>query len=512
MELILFVVGLPLTLAVGIAVGYAVVPAIYTKRIDQLRDELRKLKEEEFGKAEKEAKLIVDSAKAEATAILRDADRTFRDRQREVERREKSILRMEEKLAQRLESIDRKQSELEKVKASLTAKEEEWGRKSKELDAEILRLSSLTREEARQMLFERVEQEMEYELDKRRRELALQAEQDAQTQARKVIVNALSRCSFDHYSDAIITTVDIKKEDMKGRIIGREGRNIRTLEQLTGVDVIIDDTPNVVVLSSFDPIRREVARLTLERLITDGRIHPAKIEEMVEKSKDELEELIWQAGQEAAFRTGITGIHPELIKLLGRLKFRTSFGQNILSHSIEVAHLSSAIALELGIDPKNAKRGGLLHDIGKAVDSQIEGTHQAIGMELAKKYGENPVVCNVIGAHHGDIEQTLEAAIVQSADAVSASRPGARGEALETYLKRLESLEAIGSSFPGVEKCYAIQAGRELRVFVEPDVIDDVVAFNICRKITKRIQEELDYPGMIKVTVIREVRETDYAK
>jgi len=299
---------------------------------------------------------------------------------------------------------------------------------------------------------------------------------------------------------------------MKGRIIGREGRNIRTIEQLTGVDVIIDDTPNAVVLSSFDPVRREVARLALERLIADGRIHPAKIEEVVAKAAEEMEEVIWEAGQEAAFRTGITGLHPDLIKLLGKLKFRTSFGQNILKHSLEVSHLCAVIAGELGLDPKNARRGGLLHDIGKAVDAEVEGTHPQIGMELAKRLGENPVVCNVIGGHHGDIEQTVEAAIAQVADAISASRPGARGEAMSSYLQRLEKLEEIGRSFAGVEKCFAIQAGRELRVMVKPETVDDVVAYSLCRRIAKRIEEELEYPGMIKVTLIRELRETEFAK
>ncbi len=512
MEPLITIVAILISLVVGLAVGYAIVPLIYTKRIDQLREELRKIKEEEFDKSEKEAQAIVESAKAEASALLRETERSLRERQRELERREKAIFRMEEKISQRLDSIERKQTEIDKLKSALTAKEAELEMSAQRINEEIAKLASLSTEEAKELLLKRVEEEMEYELDKKRREIAVRMEQEAQAHARRLIVNALSRCSVDHYSDAIITTVDIKKEDMKGRIIGREGRNIRTLEQLTGVDVIIDDTPNVVVLSSFDPIRREVARITLERLITDGRIHPAKIEEMVEKAREEINEIIWQAGQEAAFKTGIAGLHPELIRLLGRLKFRTSFGQNILDHSVEVAHIASAIASELGIDPKNAKRGGLLHDIGKAVDSETEGTHQAIGMELAKKYGENAIVCNAIGAHHGDIEQTLEAAIIQVADAISASRPGARGEALETYLKRLEKLEAIGSSFPGVDKCYAIQAGRELRVFVKPEVVDDVVAFSLCRKITKCVQDELDYPGMIKVTVIRELRESEFAK
>lgn len=512
MELTIIVISVVLALVVGVLIGYAIVPIIYTKRIDQLKAELTRFKEEEFQKADRQAREIIESAKVEASAIIKDADRVLRNRYRDLERREKNLFRMEEKLTQRLESLEKRQTEAEKLKSALAAREQELEAKAQKLEQDIAQIASLSMEEARKILLKRVEEEMEYELDKMRRDLTLQAEQQALNSARKIVVNTLSRLSVDHYADAIITTVDIKKEDMKGRIIGREGRNIRALEQLTGVDVIVDDTPNVVVLSSFDPIRREIARLSLEKLIRDGRIHPARIEEVVDRAKAEMEELIWQAGQEAAFKTGITGLHPEIIKLLGRLKYRTSFGQNILAHSIEVALIAHGIAVELGIDPKNAKRGGLLHDIGKAVDTEMEGTHQAIGMEIARKYGENEIVCNVIGAHHGDMEQTLEAGIVQAADAISASRPGARGEALETYLKRLTQLEAIGTSFQGVEKCYAVQAGREIRVFVKPEVVDDVLAFSLCRKITKKIQDELDYPGTIKVTVIRELRETDYAK
>ncbi len=501
-----------IALVVGIAVGYAVVPLIYTKRIDQLREELRKLKEEEFAKAERQAGEILDSARAEASKLIKSSEGRIREKERELDKKERNIRRIEEKLTQRLETIDKRQAELEKLREELQRKEKSIEDKEQSVEAELRKIASLSQEEAREIVLKHVEEQMEYELDKKRRELEAEFEQEAMQKARKIILTAMSRCNVDHYADAIITTVDIKKDDMKGRIIGREGRNIRTLEQLTGVDIIIDDTPGVVVLSSFEPIRREIARIALEKLITDGRIHPAKIEEVVEKAKDELEEIIWQAGQEAAFRTGVTGLHPELIKLLGRLKFRTSFGQNMLQHSIEIAYLSSVMAAELGIDPTNAKRGGLLHDIGKAIDAEVEGTHQAIGMELARKYGENPVVCNVIGAHHGDMEQTLEAAIVQVADAISASRPGARGEALEAYLKRLEKLEEIAYSFPGVEKCYAIQAGRELRVFVKPEIVNDVVAYGLSRKIANRIQQELDYPGMIKVTVIREIREIEYAK
>ncbi len=499
-------------LITGVAGGYYLLGFVGTKRLEDAREEYHRYRSDKKEAAEREARAVVASAKQEVKALRESAEKEQRRRKQELERREKNFYRMEEKLTSRLDKLDQKLGEAEKAKQRIAEMERKLEEKHAAIDEELARVAEFSRDEAREILLKRVEEEMAYELDKRRRELDQQAERDAMQEARNLVVKAIHRCTVDHYSDAIITTVELKKDDMKGRIIGREGRNIRTIEQLTGVDIIIDDTPNVVVLSSFDPVRREVARLSLERLVADGRIHPTKIEEVVAKAAEEMEDVVWEAGQEAAFRTGITGLHPELIKLLGKLKFRTSFGQNALKHSIEVSNLASVMASELGIDPKNAKRGGLLHDIGKAMDAEIEGTHPQIGMELAKKYGENPVVCNVIGGHHGDIEQTVEAVIVQVADAVSASRPGARGEAMSSYLQRLEKLEDIGRSFSGVEKCYAIQAGRELRVLVKPDVVDDVVAYSLCRKIAKRIEEELEYPGMIRVTLIRELRETEFAK
>jgi len=499
-------------LLLGIAIGYFVLMHIGLRRLEEVKEEYHRYRTEKREQAEREAKDIVSSALQEARALRDSAEKDLRNRKTELDRREKNFYRMEEKLSRRLDNLDRKVAEVEKARNQVAQKEKELEAKEAQIHTELERVAEMTPEQAREILFKRVEEEMSYELDKRRHEMELQAEREAVQQARNLVLKALHRCSVDHYSDAVITTVELKKDDLKGRIIGREGRNIRAIEQLTGVDVIIDDTPNVVVLSSFDPIRRETARLALEQLIQDGRIHPAKVEEVVAKAAEEMEEVVWEAGQEATFRTGITGLHPELIKLLGKLKFRTSFGQNILKHSIEVTNLASVIAAELGLDPKNCKRGALLHDIGKAVDAEVEGTHPQIGMELAKKYGENPVICNAIGAHHGDMEQTVEAAIVQVADAISASRPGARGEAISSYLQRLEKLEDIGRSFAGVEKCYAIQAGRELRVMVKPEAVDDVVAYSLCRKIAHRIEEELEYPGMIKVTLIREVRETEFAK
>jgi ribonuclease Y len=499
-------------LLVGIAIGYFALMHTGLRRLEQVKEEYHRYRTEKREQAEQEAKDIVNSALHEARALRDNAEKDLRNRKTEIDRREKNFYRMEEKLSRRLDNLDHKVAEVDKARGLVAVKEKELEEKEAQIDVELQRVAEMAPEQAREILFKRVEEEMGYELDKRRREMEMEAEREAVQQSRNLVLKALHRCTVDHYSDAVITTLELKKDDLKGRIIGREGRNIRAIEQLTGVDVIIDDTPNVVVLSSFDPIRRETARLALEQLIADGRIHPAKVEEVVAKAAEEMEDVVWEAGQEATFRTGITGLHPELIKLLGKLKFRTSFGQNILKHSVEVTNLAAVIAAELGLDLKNAKRGALLHDIGKAVDAEVEGTHPQIGMELAKKYGENPVVCNAIGAHHGDIDQTVEAVIVQVADAISASRPGARGEAISSYLQRLERLEEIGRSFAGVEKCYAIQAGRELRVMVKPEAVDDVVAYSLCRKIAKRIEEELEYPGMIKVTLIREVRETEYAK
>ncbi len=513
MQLVIYIVLTAVVcLVLGVAGGYYVLLSAKTRRLEEVREEYhryRTIKREEAGK---EAEEIVAAAKLEARELKDSTEREQRNRKQELERREKNFYRMEEKLTSRLDSLDHKLADAEGARAKVAEAQQALDAKIAAAETELQRVAAMSVEDARDILLKKVEEEMAYELDKRRRELDQQAEREATQQARNLVVKALHRCTVDHYSDAIITTVELKKDDLKGRIIGREGRNIRAIEQLTGVDVIIDDTPNVVMLSSFDPVRRETARLALERLIADGRIHPTKVEEVVAKAAEEMDEVIWEAGQEATFRTGITGLNPELIKLLGKLKFRTSFGQNILKHAIEVSHLAATIAAELGIDPKNAKRGGLLHDIGKAVDAEMEGTHPQIGMELAKKYGENPVIINVVGAHHGDLEQTVEAAIVQVADAVSASRPGARGEAMNSYLQRLERLEEIGRSFAGVEKCFAIQAGRELRVLVKPEVVDDVIAYSLCRKIAKRIEDELEYPGMIKVTLVRELRETEYAK
>ena len=409
-------------------------------------------------------------------------------------------------LEKREDSINKKSIEIQELEERVQSL---YG----EQRAELERISNLSSEDARTLLLDEVRREIKHESAMLIKELETKAKEEADKKSREIITNAIQRCAADHVSETTVHVVALPNDEMKGRIIGREGRNIRTLETLTGVDLIIDDTPEAVILSSFDPIRREVARIALEKLIVDGRIHPARIEEMVERAIKDVENDIKEEGEQATFETGVHGLHPEIIKLLGRLKYRTSYGQNVLKHSIEVSYLAGLMASELGLDVNLARRAGLLHDIGKGVDQEYEGPHAVIGGELAKKYHESPAVVNAIAAHHGDTEmQTLEAVLVQAADAISAARPGARRETLEAYIKRLEKLEEIATSYEGVEKSYAIQAGREIRIMVKPDQVDDAGAIEMARNIVKKIEEQLEYPGQIKINVIRETRAVDYAK
>ena len=506
--------------AAGAGVGYKYRQDVTEKKIGRTEEYAKRLYDDAVKKAEDykkekvlEAKEEILKAKAENERERAESEHEMRERRNEVQKNERRLIQREETLEKKASNLESREESLNKKAADLARQEEEITElKNKEL-SELERIAALTKDEAKQMVIDRVQKEAFHDAAAMVRDMETQAKEEGEKKARNIIALAIQKCAADHVAETTVSVINLPNDDMKGRIIGREGRNIRALETATGVDLIIDDTPEAVIVSAFDPVRREIARVAVEKLIMDGRIHPARIEEMVEKARKEVENQIREAGENAVFETNQHGIHHELVKLLGRLRFRTSYGQNVLKHSIEVSHLAGLMAAELGADVQLAKRAGLLHDIGKAVDHESEGTHVTLGAELARKYHENADVVHCIMAHHNDVEpQTVEAVLVQAADAISAARPGARRESLENYIKRLEKLEEIANSFDGVEKCYAIQSGREVRIMVKPEDVTDEGIKVLAREIAKRIEEQMEYPGQIRVNVIRETRSTEYAK
>ncbi|MDO5783912.1 MAG: ribonuclease Y [Eubacteriales bacterium] len=510
-------IGIVIAAIVGILVG-AFAGFLYRKKIA----------EKEIGSAEEEAKRIInDSIKAgeskKREAVLEakeeihksraDLEREIRERRGEIQKTERRLTQKEETLDRKTDAAEKKNEELTRRLANVQKSREEAEKYKQQQLQQLESISGLTREEAKEFLVNSIEQEAQHDAARKLREIQQQTKDEADKYAREIISSAIQRCAADHVAEATVSVVPLPNDEMKGRIIGREGRNIRTLETMTGVDLIIDDTPEAITLSCFDPVRREIARLTLEKLIIDGRIHPARIEEMVEKSRREVDQIIKQEGERAVLETGVHGLHPELVKLLGRMRYRTSYGQNVLQHSIEVSHIAGMLAAELGADATQAKRAGLLHDIGKAIDREMEGSHVDIGVDLCKRYRENADVIHAVQAHHGDVEaKTTVACLVQAADAISAARPGARRENLEAYIKRLEKLEEIANTTPGVSSSYAIQAGREIRIIVNPEQVSDAKMLLLSRDIAKKIENELEYPGQIKINMIRETRAVEYAK
>ena len=511
------VIAVVITLIVTAVLTYFITTAYHKNvanaKIGNAEDRAREIIDEAVKTAETKKREAMLEAKEESIRVKNDLDKEVKERRAEIQRSERRVVQKEENLDKKLESIERREAGFAAKEEEINKQKAQIAKLNEERLQELERISGLTSEQAKEYLLKTIEEDVKIDTAKMIKEMENKAKEEADRKAKDYVVTAIQKCAADHVSETTISVVSLPNDEMKGRIIGREGRNIRTLETMTGVDLIIDDTPEAVILSSFDPIRREVARIALEKLIVDGRIHPARIEEMVEKAQREVETMIREEGEAAVLEVGIHGIHPELVKLLGKMKFRTSYGQNALKHSIEVAQLTGLLAAEIGEDVRMAKRAGLLHDIGKAVDHEMEGSHIQLGVELCKKYKESALVINAVESHHGDVEpESLIACLVQAADTISAARPGARRETLETYSNRLQQLEDITNGYKGVEKSFAIQAGREIRIMVVPEQVSDADMVLMARDISKQIESELEYPGQIKVNVIRESRVIDYAK
>jgi len=511
------VIAVVITLIVTAVLTYFITTAYHKNvanaKIGNAEDRAREIIDEAVKTAETKKREAMLEAKEESIRVKNDLDKEVKERRAEIQRSERRVVQKEENLDKKLESIERREAGFAAKEEEINKQKAQIAKLNEERLQELERISGLTSEQAKEYLLKTVEEDVKLDTAKLIKEMENKAKEEADKKAKDYVVTAIQKCAADHVAETTISVVQLPNDEMKGRIIGREGRNIRTLETMTGVDLIIDDTPEAVILSGFDPIRREVARIALEKLIVDGRIHPARIEEMVEKAQKEVETMIREEGEAATLEVGVHGIHPELVRLLGRMKFRTSYGQNALKHSIEVAQLSGLLAAEIGVDVRTAKRAGLLHDIGKSVDHDMEGSHIQIGVDLCRKYKESSIIINAVEAHHGDVEpESLIACIVQAADTISAARPGARRETLDTYTNRLKQLEDISNGFKGVEKSFAIQAGREIRIMVVPEQISDADMVLLARNIAKQIESELEYPGQIKVNVIRESRVTDFAK
>ena len=513
LAIVLLIVGILIASIIFFFVGISYRKKVAEKEIGSAEQEATRIINEAIKSGENKTREMLLEAKEEIHKSRTENDREIKERRSELSKQERRLQQKEESLDKKLDNFERKEEELRKKQQAIQATQDEVNLVKKSQLEMLEKISGYTQEEAKVFLLKNVEAEARHDAAVRLKEIEAQLKEDAEDRAREIITIAIQRCAADHAAETTVSVVALPNDEMKGRIIGREGRNIRTLETITGVDLIIDDTPEAITVSSFDPVRREIARLALEKLIADGRIHPTRIEDMVEKSRREVDQVIKREGERAAFETGVNNLHPEIIKLLGRQKYRTSYGQNVLNHSMEVAHITGLLASELGVDVALAKRAGLLHDIGKSVDHEMEGSHIQLGVEIAKKYKESPEVIHAIEAHHGDVEaHSIIAVLVQAADAISAARPGARRENVENYIRRLEKLEELTGSYPGVEKSYAIQAGREVRIMVKPEEVTEDNMILMARELAKKIENELEYPGQIKINVIRETKAVDYAK